>query len=133
MVTLFDHPYAPFLDKVVKPSRYTGAEHGVRRKEWDSVGTRVCLAFPDIYDIGMSHLGTKILYSLLNKDPRIACERAFAPWLDMEGELRTRGLPLVSLGFFSAASAFIAIPSGVQVVGWITGSKIKDPAVVEGV
>src|SRR5438477_9785015 len=45
----------------------------------------------------MSHLGTKIIYSLLNREPRIACERAFAPWLDMEGELRERGLPLVSL------------------------------------
>ncbi|HEY0251128.1 MAG TPA: TIGR03960 family B12-binding radical SAM protein, partial [Kofleriaceae bacterium] len=58
---------------------------------------RVCLGFPDVYDIGMSHLGTKIIYSLLNKDPRIACERAFAPWLDMEAELRARDLPLVSL------------------------------------
>src|SRR6185369_4546327 len=58
---------------------------------------RVCLAFPDVYDIGMSHLGTKIIYSLLNKDPRIACERAFAPWLDMEAELRARDLPLISL------------------------------------
>ena len=57
----------------------------------------MCLAFPDVYDIGMSHLGTKIIYSLLNKDPRIACERAFAPWLDMEAELRARDLPLVSL------------------------------------
>ena len=56
----------------------------------------MCLAFPDVYDIGMSHLGTKILYSLLNRDPRIACERAFAPWLDMEAELRARDLPLVS-------------------------------------
>src|SRR6185369_6907787 len=55
---------------------------------------RVCLAFPDVYDIGMSHLGTKILYSLLNKAPRIACERAFAPWTDMERELRASGLPL---------------------------------------
>ena len=58
-----------------------------------SVDARVCLAFPDVYDIGMSHLGTKILYSLLNKHPRIACERAFAPWTDMEAELRSRNLP----------------------------------------
>src|SRR2546428_2134160 len=67
------------------------------RKDPSSVEVRVCLAFPDIYDIGMSHLGTKILYSLLNKHPRIAAERAFAPWLDMERELRARKLPLVSL------------------------------------
>ena len=57
---------------------------------------RVCLTFPDLYDVGMSHLGTKILYSVLNKNPRIACERAFAPWVDMEAELRKRNLPLVS-------------------------------------
>lgn len=76
--------------------RYLGGEYQSVVKD-DPVDARVCLAFPDVYDIGMSHLGTKIIYSLLNRDPRIACERAFAPWLDMEAELRARGLPLVSL------------------------------------
>jgi radical SAM family uncharacterized protein/radical SAM-linked protein len=90
------HPYADFIDRVAKPARYLGGEYQAVVKH-DGVEARVCLGFPDVYDIGMSHLGTKILYSLLNKDPRIACERAFAPWLDMEAELRTRGLPLVSL------------------------------------
>ena len=75
--------------------RYLGGEYQAVVK--DAADARVCLAFPDVYDIGMSHPGTKIIYSLLNRDPRIACERAFAPWLDMEAELRERGLPLVSL------------------------------------
>ncbi len=89
------HIYADFVDRVAKPMRYLGGEYGSVIKEGDLA--RVCLAFPDVYDIGMSHLGTKIIYSLLNKDPAIACERAFAPWLDMEAELRARDLPLVSL------------------------------------
>src|SRR5215831_20901581 len=91
------HPYASFIGAVEKPARYLGGEYQSVHKDWGAVDVRVALAFPDVYDIGMSHLGTKILYSLLNKHPRIACERAFAPWLDMESELRARGLPLVSL------------------------------------
>jgi len=90
------HLYADFIDRVAKPMRYLGGEYQSVVKEGE-IAARVCLAFPDVYDIGMSHLGTKIIYSLLNKDPRIACERAFAPWTDMESELRERGLPLVSL------------------------------------
>jgi radical SAM family uncharacterized protein/radical SAM-linked protein len=89
------HLYADFIDRVAKPARYLGGEYQAVIKH--AADARVCLAFPDVYDIGMSHLGTKIIYSLLNKDPRIACERAFAPWLDMEAELRARDLPLVSL------------------------------------
>ncbi|HLM71417.1 MAG TPA: TIGR03960 family B12-binding radical SAM protein, partial [Polyangiaceae bacterium] len=68
-------------------------------KDWASpeLQAKVCLAFPDIYDIGMSHLGFKILYKLLNDDPRTLAERCYAPWSDMEAELNARGLPLVSL------------------------------------
>ncbi|MBK7072069.1 MAG: TIGR03960 family B12-binding radical SAM protein [Myxococcales bacterium] len=91
------HVYADFIDQVLKPARYLGGEYQSVHKDWATVEATVCLAFPDVYDIGMSHLGTKILYSLLNRDPRIACERAFAPWTDMEGELRARGLPLCAL------------------------------------
>ena len=91
------HPYASFVGRVEKPARYLGGEYQSTIKDWDSVDVRVALAFPDIYDIGMSHLGTKILYSLLNKHARIACERAFTPWIDMEKELRARKLPLVTL------------------------------------
>ncbi|MBK9032792.1 MAG: TIGR03960 family B12-binding radical SAM protein [Myxococcales bacterium] len=91
------HVYADFIDQVLKPARYLGGEYQSVTKDWATVEATVCLAFPDVYDIGMSHLGTKILYSLLNKDPRIACERAFTPWVDMETELRVRGLPLCAL------------------------------------
>jgi radical SAM family uncharacterized protein/radical SAM-linked protein len=91
------HPYAAFVGAVEKPARYLGGEYQSVTKDWAAVDVRVALAFPDVYDIGMSHLGTKILYSLLNKQPRILCERAFAPWVDMERELRARNLPLVTL------------------------------------
>src|ERR1700738_2679914 len=92
-----DHPYAAFLDQVEKPARYAGGEVGSVVKDWSGVEATFCLAFPDVYDIGMSHLGFKILYKLLNDDPRTPAERCSAPWVDMERSLRERGLPLVSL------------------------------------
>jgi radical SAM family uncharacterized protein len=91
------HPYASFVGRVDKPARYLGGEYQSVQKDWQAAGVRVALAFPDVYDIGMSHLGTKILYSLLNKDDAILCERAFTPWVDMERELRARSLPLLTL------------------------------------
>src|SRR5271169_1218978 len=91
-----EHPYASFVHLVQKPARYLGGEFNARRKDWDTVSARVCLAFPDVYDIGMSHLGFKILYKLLNDDSRTLAERAYAPWVDMEAQLRARGLPLVT-------------------------------------
>ncbi|AUX46259.1 B12-binding protein [Sorangium cellulosum] len=94
---LAGHPYASFLDRVEKPARYAGGEVGSVVKDWAAVEARVCLAFPDVYDIGMSHLGFKILYKLLNDDPRTLAERCYTPWIDMEAELVKRGLPLVSL------------------------------------
>jgi hypothetical protein len=94
---LLDHPYAKFLDKVEKPNRYTGSEHGTRRKAWEGVEARVCLAFPEIYDIGMSHLGYRILYKILNDDPRTLAERAYLPWTDMQRQLHEHGKLLVSL------------------------------------
>jgi radical SAM family uncharacterized protein/radical SAM-linked protein len=91
------HPYAAFLDNVEKPSRYLGGEYQQIKKDRAAVSARVCLAFPDVYEIGMSHLGTKILYGILNKHADIACERAFSPWVDCEAELRSRGLPVLTL------------------------------------
>ena len=91
------HPYADFVHRVEKPARYLGGEYGAARKDWDAPQARICLAFPDVYDIGMSHLGFKILYKILNDDPRTLADRAYAPWIDMERELRARKLPLVSL------------------------------------
>lgn len=76
---MFKHPYAAFLNKVEKPSRYVGGEYQEARKDPGAVTARICLAFPDVYEIGMSHLGTKILYGVLNKADGIACERVFSP------------------------------------------------------
>jgi radical SAM family uncharacterized protein/radical SAM-linked protein len=91
------HPYSDFLERVEKPARYTGGEVGAVVKDWAAVEATVCLAFPDVYDIGMSHLGYKILYKILNDDPRTLAERCYCPWVDMEAELRARKLPLVAL------------------------------------
>jgi radical SAM family uncharacterized protein/radical SAM-linked protein len=91
------HVYADILDSVQKPVRYIGNEWNVIKKPWESVSKHVLLAFPDSYDIGMSHLGLRILYSYLNKRNDTAAERAFCPWLDMESKLRERNLPLVSM------------------------------------
>lgn len=114
MTQLFDHPYAAFLSEVTKPTRYTGSEHGAKRKAWDSVDARVCLAFPDIYDIGMSHLGYRILYKLLNDHPRILAERCYTPWLDMIGELKKRKLPLASLESVRALREFDVVGFSLQ-------------------
>ncbi|MCA9590118.1 MAG: B12-binding domain-containing radical SAM protein, partial [Myxococcales bacterium] len=91
------HPYADFVHAVEKPARYLGGEYGAAVKDWSAVDAKVCLAFPDVYDIGMSHLGFKILYKILNDHPRTLAERCYMPWVDMIGELRSRELPLVSL------------------------------------
>jgi len=108
------HPYADFLNRVEKPSRYIGGEYQQVRKDPAAVRARVCLAFPDAYEIGMSHLGTKILYGVLNKTDGVACERAFAPWLDCEAELRARGLPLVTLESATPVGDFDVIGFSLQ-------------------
>src|SRR5512147_2942714 len=108
------HPYASFVGSVEKPARYLGGEYQSVHKDWDAVDVRVALAFPDIYDIGMSHLGTKILYSLLNKHPRIVAERAFTPWVDMERELRARSLPLLTLESARPLSDFDVVGMSLQ-------------------
>ncbi|MBM4374588.1 MAG: TIGR03960 family B12-binding radical SAM protein [Deltaproteobacteria bacterium] len=109
-----EHPYASFLARVEKPARYAGGEVGAVVKDWASVEARVCLAFPDVYDIGMSHLGYKILYKILNDDPRTLAERAYCPWVDMEAELRERQLPLVSLDGYHALSEFDVVGFSLQ-------------------
>ena len=108
------HPYAAFLAKVQKPSRYIGGEYGERRIDLAATRARVCLAFPDAYEIGMSHLGTKILYASLNKCEGIACERVFAPWLDMESELRARSLSLFTLETASPLGVFDVVGFSLQ-------------------
>jgi len=96
-IALATHPYAAFLARMKKPGRYLGGEEQAIRKDHAGLTCRFVLAFPDLYEIGMSHLGTRILYDLVNKAEDLCCERAFSPWADMEAELRERGLPLISL------------------------------------
>jgi radical SAM family uncharacterized protein len=85
------------LPRVQKPGRYTGGELNQVVKDWEQVETRVALAFPDIYDLGMSNLGLAILYDILNQSPDMLAERVFIPWSDMEAAMRREGLPLYSL------------------------------------
>jgi radical SAM family uncharacterized protein/radical SAM-linked protein len=92
-----EHPYAPFIDRVHKPAQYLGGEQGEVRKVWDDVACRMCLAFPDLYEIGMSHLGYKILYDVINQRPDFLAERAYAVWDDMERELRSHDQALCAL------------------------------------
>lgn len=85
------------LTRVERPTRYIGGEWNSIVKSPGSVETTVALAFPDVYEIGMSHLGYRILYSLLNALPSVAAERIFMPWADMFDLLEEQGLPLASL------------------------------------
>jgi len=95
-----------------KPSRYIGTEVNAVRKEKANV--RFLLAFPDTYEVGMSHLGLQILYSVLNALPDVAAERCFAPWPDREHQLRLRRLPLTSLDSKSPMADFDVIGFSLQ-------------------
>jgi radical SAM family uncharacterized protein/radical SAM-linked protein len=86
-----------FLSIVSKPVRYLGQEVHSIRKDPAEVKLRFCIAFPDVYEVGMSHLGIQILYHTINSRKGIACERVFAPWIDMEKVLREKRIPFSSL------------------------------------
>lgn len=85
------------LSSVQKPARYTGGEFGSIVKPAEEVEATIALAFPDVYEVGMSYLGFKILYHLLNKQEGVAAERVYAPWIDMEAKMRERNIPLRTL------------------------------------
>jgi radical SAM family uncharacterized protein len=85
------------LLKVQKPGRYVGGELNSVVKDWDRVQARVAFVFPDIYDIGVSNVGLKILYDQVNQRGDALAERAYAPWLDMEALMREHGIPLYTL------------------------------------
>ncbi|MFZ0548186.1 MAG: TIGR03960 family B12-binding radical SAM protein [Candidatus Promineifilaceae bacterium] len=85
------------LPRVTKPGRYTGGEYNQIIKDWLEVDYKVALAFPDIYDLGMSNLGLMILYDIINKHRNLLAERVFSPWTDMEEIMRERHVPLFSL------------------------------------
>ncbi len=86
-----------FLMQVEKPGRYVGGEYNSVVKDWAATDIKVALAFPDIYDLGMSNLGIMNLYHQVNLRENMLAERVFSPWLDMESQLRREGIPLHSL------------------------------------
>jgi len=86
-----------FLPLVEKPARYTGGEVNSIVKNWSDAAVRVALGFPETYEIGMSHLGLKILYHIINQHPSWLAERTFCPWGDMESQMRAHGVPLYSM------------------------------------
>ncbi len=85
------------LHKVTKPARYTGGEWNSIVKDWQTAKVKIALAYPDLYEIGMSNLALPIFYDLLNKQPVVLAERVYAPWVDMEAAMRQASIPLLSL------------------------------------
>ncbi|ADQ14566.1 TIGR03960 family B12-binding radical SAM protein [Halanaerobium hydrogeniformans] len=85
------------LYKVSSPERYTGNEWNTINKEWQAEKLKIAFAFPDVYEIGMSHLGLKILYHLINNEENMLAERVYAPWQDMEDLLKEKEIPLYTL------------------------------------
>lgn len=94
------------LPNVEKPTRYVGNEYNSVHKNLDGINIRFAFCFPDVYEVGMSHLGMKILYHLLNNEDDIFCERVFAPWVDMEEKMRSENIPLFTLETMSPVSDF---------------------------
>lgn len=102
------------LQKVTKPGRYTGNEWNSVKKAHDKVAVRFALAMPDVYEVGMSNLGLKILYQILNDRSDTAAERVYAPWVDMEAEMRQHSIPLFSLESFTPLNEFDLIGFSLQ-------------------
>ncbi len=86
-----------FLPSVTQPARYTGGEYNAVHKDWSQAAVRIVLAYPDVYEVGMSNLGLAILYELLNQQRDVVAERVYAPWMDMETAMRHSGTPAFSL------------------------------------
>jgi radical SAM family uncharacterized protein/radical SAM-linked protein len=110
----FEHSSGELLLAVEKPSRYTGGEVNALRGDDAACRLRFALAFPDAYEVGMSHLGIQILYAILNGMPGVRAERCYAPWPDMERELRSRRLPLRTLESQWPLSAFDLVGFSLQ-------------------
>lgn len=92
-----DKKIARILPKVQKPARYAGGEYNAVYKDLDDVEIRLIFSLPDTYEVGMSHLGSRILYGLYNSLDYVWCERVFAPWIDMEEEMRKADIPLFAI------------------------------------
>jgi radical SAM family uncharacterized protein/radical SAM-linked protein len=104
----------PWFSRIQRPSRYVGGEMNAIRKDEMPVEVTMALAFPDTYEVGMSHLGLKILYHILNRHDWLAAERAFCVWLDLETELRKRGLPLTTMESRRPLSTFDIVGFSLQ-------------------
>ena len=106
---MFDPKLKEALGRVQKPGRYTGGEPGSVYKDKEKVDVRFAFCFPDTYEVGMSFLGEKILYELLNRRENWWCERAFMPWLDMKAEMERLNLPLYTMESKDPLTAFDAV------------------------
>ena len=102
------------LPLVERPSRYLGLERNLVRKPWESVRLRVALAFPDTYEIGMCHLGSHILYHLVNRREDALAERCYVPLPDMAERLRRHGVPLYTLESYRAVADFDVVGISLQ-------------------
>ena len=96
-MTHIDEMLDRILPTVTRPARYTGHEWNARLKPWEESDVRLALAYPDTYEVGMSNLGFQILYEIANDMPGVLCDRAYAPWVDMEEAMREAGIPLFGL------------------------------------
>ncbi len=94
------------LPKVMKPGRYVGGEWNIIHKDWEKTDVHTAFVFPDVYEVGMSNLALRILYDLLNSYEEYLCERAFAPWPDMEEKLKEERIPLYALESFRPLKDF---------------------------
>lgn len=97
------------LETVQRPARYTGGEVNMIKKAWREGITTFCFAFPDTYEVAMSHLGMKVLYDAVNREEDLLCERTMMPWVDLLEGLKREGIPLFSLESRRALSAFDAV------------------------
>jgi radical SAM family uncharacterized protein/radical SAM-linked protein len=104
----------PILPTVEKPGRYVGLERNVVRKDLPAAAVTVALAFPDTYEIGMSHTGLKILYEIVNRREDFACERAYAPWVDLEARMRGERIPLFTVESFAPIADFDVVGFSLQ-------------------
>ena len=113
-----------FLPRVQKPARYVGGEFNAIMKDKSKVDTRVAFCFPDTYEIGMSNLGMRILYGVMNNIEGVWCERCFAPWGDMEQEMRNANIPLYALESFDPIRDF-------DIIAFSIGYEMAFPAMVD--
>ena len=112
------------LPQVQKPARYVGGEFNAIMKDKSKVDTRVAFCFPDTYEIGMSNLGMRILYGVMNNIEGVWCERCFAPWGDMEQEMRNANIPLYALESFDPIKDF-------DIIAFSIGYEMAFPAMVD--